>query len=54
LAAFASPPAKKAPAAKKAPLRAAAKRAPKPAIASIPLPEPLKPMTAAKTAKRAR
>jgi class III poly(R)-hydroxyalkanoic acid synthase PhaE subunit len=50
----AAPPAKKATAAKKAPLRAAAKRAPKPAIASIPLPEPLKPMTAAKTAKRAR
>jgi class III poly(R)-hydroxyalkanoic acid synthase PhaE subunit len=46
--------AKAAPVAKKAPLRAAAKRAPKPAIASIPLPDPLKPMTAAKTAKRAR
>jgi class III poly(R)-hydroxyalkanoic acid synthase PhaE subunit len=53
-AAKAAPVARKAPAAKKAPLRAAAKRAPKPAIASIPLPDPLKPMTAAKTAKRAR
>lgn len=53
-AAKATPAAKKAPAVKKAPMRAAAKRAPKPAIASIPLPEPLKPMTAAKTAKRAR
>ena len=53
-AAKAAPPAKKASAAKKAPLRAAAKRAPKPAIASIPLPDPLMPMTAAKTAKRAR
>jgi class III poly(R)-hydroxyalkanoic acid synthase PhaE subunit len=53
-AAKAAPAARKAPAAKKAPLRAAAKRAPKPAIASIPLPDPLKPMTAAKTAKRAR
>ena len=50
----AAPPAKKAAAAKKAPARAAAKRASKPAIASIPLPEPLKPMTAAKTAKRTR
>ncbi|MBL8263602.1 MAG: class III poly(R)-hydroxyalkanoic acid synthase subunit PhaE [Xanthomonadaceae bacterium] len=40
------------------PLRAAAKRAPKPAIASIALPEPLKPIAAAKspskTTKRAR
>lgn len=53
-AAKATPAAKKAPAVKKAPMRAAAKRAPKPAIASIPLPEQLKPMTAAKTAKRAR
>lgn len=50
----AAPTAKKAPVAKKAPTRAAAKRAPKPAIASIPLPEPLKPMTVAKTTKRAR
>lgn len=53
-AAKAAPPAKKATAAKKTPLRAAAKRAPKAAIASIPLPEPLKPMNGAKTAKRAR
>ena len=48
----------KAAAGKRAPVRAAAKRAPKPAIASIPLPEPLKPIatakTPAKTAKRAR
>lgn len=49
-----APVAKNGPVAKKAPARAAAKRAPKPAIASIPLPQPLKPMTAAKTAKRAR
>jgi class III poly(R)-hydroxyalkanoic acid synthase PhaE subunit len=44
--------------AKAKPVRAAAKRAPKPAIASIPLPEPLKPIapakTSAKTVKRAR
>lgn len=49
--------AKTAPA-KARPVRAAAKRAPKPAIASIPLPEPLKPIatakTSAKTTKRAR
>ncbi|MFD0726002.1 class III poly(R)-hydroxyalkanoic acid synthase subunit PhaE [Lysobacter brunescens] len=48
----------KAAAAKAKPVRAAAKRAPKPAIASIPLPEPLKPIatakTSAKTTKRAR
>ncbi len=48
----------KAAAGKRAPVRAAAKRAPKPAIASIPLPEPLKPIapakTSAKTVKRAR
>jgi len=59
----ASKPATKAKAAKSAPVkakpvRAAAKRAPKPAIASIPLPDPLKPITAAKpsarTMKRAR
>lgn len=48
----------KNPPAKAKPVRAAAKRASKPAIASIPLPEPLKPIatakTSAKTAKRAR
>ncbi len=62
----ASPPSASRPAAKATksapgkakPVRAAAKRAPKPAIASIPLPEPLKPIapakSSAKIAKRAR
>lgn len=43
----------KAAAGKRAPVRAAAKRAPKPAIASIPLPEPLKPIATAKTSAKA-